>query len=207
MRALFLLTIFLGFINHADAEDVPGCGNLQNAYGPFNYNSQKNKLRVVEDHHFTSSVKQLIKGKSSSIDGDLDYTLRAFPNHHRALFAISRWESMQKTKNKLYIPKYYSAECYLKRALIFSPDDPTVYILYGIFDHKRKKYGEAKKHYQIAIELNNTLAEAYYNLGLLYYDTKKYTLANEVAHKAYEFGYPLPGLRNKLVKSGHWTKK
>ncbi len=204
VKTLFILAILLGIINHASAEDVPGCGDLQNPYGPFNYNTRKNKLRVVEKHHFTPTVENLIKGQSGPIDGDIDYTLRASPNHHRALFAIIQWENAQIAKNKLYRPKHYSAECYIKRAIKFAPKDPVIYMIYGLFNHKRKKLEAAIKYYQIAIKLDPGYTEAYYNLGILYYEKNNYRMAEENAMKAYDLNYPLPGLRSKLIKSGHW---
>jgi tetratricopeptide (TPR) repeat protein len=47
-------------------------------------------------------------------------------------------------------------------------------------------------------------AEITYNLGLLQVEAGKLDAAVESARRAYELGYPLPGLRNKLQKLGHW---
>ena len=68
-----------------------GCGALQNAFGPFDYRTERGyNLDVVESYHFTPPVEALIRGSSGTIGGDLDYTLRAFPNHDRALNATIR---------------------------------------------------------------------------------------------------------------------
>lgn len=58
-------------------------------YGPFDYNNgehRRGNLPVVERFHFTSKVQSLRGGNTSSTaGGDLSYTLKSFPNHHRAL--------------------------------------------------------------------------------------------------------------------------
>jgi tetratricopeptide (TPR) repeat protein len=46
--------------------------------------------------------------------------------------------------------------------------------------------------------------EINYNLGLLLVEMKDYSAAVERAKRAYELGYPLPGLRNKLVRLDKW---
>ncbi|HKR37529.1 MAG TPA: tetratricopeptide repeat protein [Steroidobacteraceae bacterium] len=47
-------------------------------------------------------------------------------------------------------------------------------------------------------------AEVKYNLGLLQVEAGKLDAAVDSARSAYELGYPLPGLKNKLQKLGHW---
>ena len=39
------------------------CGPLTNAYGPFDYRTQRDKLQVVEEHHFTPKVESLLAGQ------------------------------------------------------------------------------------------------------------------------------------------------
>ena len=75
----------------ASAESLPpGCGQLGNAYGPFDYRTHKKELEIVEGEHFTPEVERLERGNRSGVNpgGDIDYTLRASPNHHRALKAM-----------------------------------------------------------------------------------------------------------------------
>jgi tetratricopeptide (TPR) repeat protein len=45
--------------------------------------------------------------------------------------------------------------------------------------------------------------EIHYFLGLVLVDLKDYERAREHAARAYELGYPLPGLRDKLARAGH----
>ena len=63
------------------------CGSLNNAYGPFDYRTAtEEQHRMVEGAHFLGYIESLKRGKNAVTPGpDIDYTLRVFPNHHRAL--------------------------------------------------------------------------------------------------------------------------
>jgi len=195
-------------------EDLHGrpCTGRDQGFGPYDYTDPATRMRdprhnlaplkLVEKHHFTGKVEQLIKGEAGYIISDIDYTLRAFPNHHRALYSIIRLYTEPGHKNK---PKEKTPpECYLQRAEIFSPKDPTVQILFGIYLHKVGKNKDALKHYHKVLELNPNSAEGHYNLGLLLLKMKRYDEARTHAQEAYKLGYPLQGLRQKLTKLGHW---
>lgn len=84
-----LLAGALTYPSEGRVQDVAGCGSLQNAFGPFDYRdpaARAESLQVVERYHFTADVEMLRRGKASAnVLDDLNYTLRAFPNHHRAL--------------------------------------------------------------------------------------------------------------------------
>ena len=182
------------------------CGNLSNAYGPFNYidpDHFNNKLNVVERHHFTSKVENLIEGESGALALDIDYTLRAFPNHHRALWSAAK---LQLQRGWTPDAHYFSADCYFDRAMRFQPKDGMVRMIYGIYLHKKQSYKDALVRYKEALELKPDSSEIYYNMGLLYVDTKDFANAKIAAEKAYGLGYPLPGLKNQLVRAGYWDK-
>lgn len=46
-------------------------------------------------------------------------------------------------------------------------------------------------------------AEIHYFLGLVLVDLKDFAAAREHAQRAYELGYPLPGLRDRLARAGY----
>src|SRR5689334_5467108 len=73
------------------------CGKLENHYGPFDYRTtSKKNLELVESFHFTPKVEKGIGGNTSiTAGGDLNYTLRVFPNHHRALAALIRLSELE----------------------------------------------------------------------------------------------------------------
>jgi len=203
------LLIILVVANNLQAKENY-CGPLSplGQYGPFDYtNSAYRKLELpqVESAHFTSNVKNLISGTSTAnIAGDIDYTLRAFPNHYPALVAMGKLSLREKTIRLQGAT--YPIECYFERAIRFKPADGIVRMLYGNYLLKLGgRSDDVIEQYHEAIRLEPENANINYNIGLLYLKKKDYELAIVHAKKAYESGFPLPGLRNKLIKSGKWV--
>jgi len=183
-----------------DAQEVDGCGNLRNHLGPFDYRSptaRQEFLGVVEAYHFTSEVETLKAGRSGYLIGDIDYTLRVFPNHHRALNAVSRYElnGNQQWTN----PETQSAECYFRRAIAFQPEDPAVRVLFGNYLFKRGRHDEARTEYEEALTLAPQSADINYNAGLFFLSLGDLTRAKELANVAYADNYPLMGLKTKIA--------
>lgn len=180
------------------------CGQLNNAYGPFDYRKDKKELPVVEHFHFTPEIANLIRGKSGSIGAELDYTLRAFPNHPQALMSMVRYG--EKTRKNHPPDTQYSVECYLNRALRFGPDDGNVRMIYAVYLARKGRNSEALVHLNQAVALGVDSPNLNYNIGLVYFQLNDFDKALSFAHKAYQAAYPLPGLRNKLKKAGHWKE-
>ena len=205
LSAVFAL-LWYGSTAMADTRVIENCGTFENPFGPWDYRDPdtiKTRLHFVEAAHFTPQVESLTRGQSGIEPGqDIDYILRVFPNHHRALHAMAR----HGLASKEYPPtgSRYSVECWFDRAKRFQPDDGIVWLISGIYQTKKKDYERAASEYEMAIELMPENPEGYYNLGLLKYDLGVFGEARAYAEKAYDLGHPLPGLRNKLKASGHW---
>lgn len=197
------ISFFSGSAVGADVDDF-SCGALQNAYGPYDYRSDRDKLGVVESFHFTPEVANLIRGKSGHIGGDLDYTLRAFPNHPRALMAMVQLGEREK-KTKVFGAQY-SVECYLHRAIRFRSDDPTAKMIYANYLVKNRRSKDALDQLNDAASLNDSNSSLDYNIALVYLELKEYDQALAYAHKAYQAGFPLPGLRDRLKRAGKWRE-
>lgn len=206
----FILILSLFLVPSAYGNSYPEleCGPLKNAYGPFDYREKAKyatEFDLVERAHFTPRFENLTHGSNYEIMGSLDYTLRAIPNHHRALISISNFHHRLKGK----LPKLRfgtgnkTARCYFLRAIAFVPDDGFVYALYGAHLHKLKRYKEAIKQYKLAEELMGSTVELAYNMGLTYFELNELDKSRIYAKKAYRQGYPLPGLRDKLAKAGY----
>lgn len=199
--ALFLATTAGG----VSAQMVAGgaCGLLENGYGPFDYRSDKSKLGIVERFHFTPSVETLRAGNTSTFVGaDLDYTLRAFPNHHRALMSMMNLGVREKVEK----PRgaQFSVECYMQRAEVFRPTDGMVKTIYGLYLLKAGRTQDAIGKLEAARGLDERDYNVHYNLGLAYVELGNYEQALASAHRAYAAGFPLPGLRDKLKRAGKW---
>jgi len=216
-RRWWVIVFFGCFLCAESVLAAPACGDLASSYGPFDYTNPKHikeNLPIVEQYHFTPEVEHLIRGKSSYIWSDLDYTLATFPNHHRALYAFVRYEIRERRKSQEKKESYKpptaaggypaSAECLLDRAIRWRPNDPTVRLIYGLYLHLSGDLQKALTAYKLSEQLQPNSADLQYNLGLLYFDMKQYALAKEHAKRAYQLGYPLPGLRKKLVSVGQW---
>lgn len=190
--------------------DESMCGELKNHYGPYDYRTASRDSKIlVEGAHFTRDVENLkgfyneTRGIRSPVGGDLDYTLRAFPNHPRALWTMVRLSIRDKTEK----PKgaRYPVECYFNRAVRFRPDDLTVRVLYANFLLKRGRTADAITQIDVADKAgDDQSANFYYNLGLALFEVARYDRARERAKQAYDLGFPLEGLKEKLVKAGKW---
>jgi len=186
------------------------CNGRIEGFGPFDYLSRHTlpqQLNIVEKYHFNSNVEQLIKGQSTtSALADIDYTLRAWPNHHRALYSLVRHRSNEWNTKKLQSKQYTPAECYLQRAIKFSPKDGTSRMLYAMLLHQTGHKEHALEQYMEALKVEPNNTQVKYNLGLLLVELKEYSKANQYAQELYSRGYPLPGLKNKLKDANSWNE-
>lgn len=191
-------------------DGIPCKGQNEN-FGPFDYlqrASLSSELRIVERYHFNANVEQLIAGQSNTTGPlpDLDYTLRAWPNHHRALNSAVRYRISELNSKRTRSRRLPTAECYLQRAINFSPKDGTAIMLYAMFSQRANDKPKALQLYRESLKIDANNLQTQYNLGLLLTDMGKFEEANSYAQKVYSSGYPLPGLKQKLVKSGHWKE-
>jgi tetratricopeptide (TPR) repeat protein len=180
------------------------CGSLQNHYGPFDYRTSTPQLRsTVEPFHLTPKVMLLREGQTGTLGHDIGYTLRAFPNHPKALLALSRLALRE--KRSMLAGAIYTIECFFDRAIRFAPDDPMVRMLWGMHLARSGSPKQAKEALDKASELGSPNdADLQYNLGLGYLEISEWELARKSAKLAYENGFPLPGLRDRLRRAGQW---
>ena len=184
-----------------------GCGDLATSFGPFDYRTTPpDRKLLVEGAHFTPKVESLTAGKSSTIAGDIDYTLRVFPNHPRALLAMSRIGLRLHTD--IPIGARFTGECYFERAIRFTPDDPMPHLIHAIHLKDRGHKTEALAELDAAAKLKPEMTgyEFPYNMALEYTDLGVYDKALEYAQLAYQFGAPFPGVRKKLEAAGKWRE-
>lgn len=200
---------------HALAEVATGeeaCGSVAarggpgDTVGPFDYrNPPPGKLQVVEAHHFTPRVANLKSGQSTATIGtDIDFTLRYFPNHHRALNAMARLAEREKTDRPR--GSSHTMACWFDRAVRKAPDDAQARLLYGIWLAKQGEKSLAREQLQHVADAEYLSPSATYNMGLAYFQIGEHDKALEAAHEAARQGFPLPGLKNMLSKVGKWKE-
>lgn len=184
------------------------CGGLSSAasgvdFGPFDYRSPPaEKLKMVQKFHFSPNVESLRRGESGRLGADIDFTLRYFPNHTRALNSIVKLAQREKTNQPN--GSRYSVDCWFDRAVRFAPDDAQVSILYGFWLLKKGERVLAIEQFEKASAAETRTGNVAYNLGLGYFEAREYDKALIAAHEAYAAGFNFPGLRNKLKNAGKW---
>jgi tetratricopeptide (TPR) repeat protein len=131
---------------------------------------------------------------------DAAFILRRFPNDPNALQLAM--------KVALTWPNHeQAAEPHFKKALERFPQYGETWLLYGVYLHRMGDLDEAVDNYRMALERKGPKAEAYYNLGLALFDLGELRKANRAAQEAYDRGFPLPGLRDKLQAEGAWQSE
>ncbi|TQE90816.1 MAG: hypothetical protein FKY71_20345, partial [Spiribacter salinus] len=136
MKAIWIL-LGLVLLLVVPAVWAQSCGSLGDGYGPYDYTNaehREERLPIVTRAHFTPQVERLERGQSGHLGGDIDYTLRAFPNHHRALDAMSRLAVREDTHKPSNMR--YTVRCWFHRAKEFAPDDGMVWMLEGMHHHR-----------------------------------------------------------------------
>jgi tetratricopeptide (TPR) repeat protein len=221
-RVVATLGLSLGVLwtGQARAQVSPEvCGALDNGFGPFDYRadhyrpapgdlqSHKEKLRLVESVHFPRDVELLLGGSrngAGTLWGDLDYVLRAFPNHHRALASSLRW--YERTRQSTPTGMTRPLECVFERAIRFRPDDTVARLFYATYLLRNERRADAVLQIDTARKYAGDNAFAHYNVGLLYADANAYDQALEQAHKAMDMGLGLTLLAQRLKAAGRWKE-
>ena len=155
-------------------------------------------LKVVEQYHLGPCEQRLRERDYARAYNECNFILKIFPNHPQALLmmaqACEQWKS----------PRCMFGDV-LQNAISINPQAAATYVIQGIHWHRTQQYAKAISSYNHALELDPNLMNAHYNLALTYIETKQYDLANEHALRAYDLGATLPGLRDLLIKAGHWN--
>jgi tetratricopeptide (TPR) repeat protein len=171
----------------------------------------RNNIQLIWEQHLSKVDPDLAINDFQDALYQLDFALRYTPNHY---WALRKLVQIQKEKpgivydpggGTLDHPFNPTTECYFDRALRFRPKDSNLRLLFGVYYHQIRRLDQAMEQYKIAETMRPKSSEIQYNIGLIHYDRKEYQLAAERARRAYDLGYPLPGLRNKLKAAGHWN--
>lgn len=161
----------------------PSCGSLQASFGPFDYRTERgHHLYVVESVHLAPVVESLFSGTTGPLGADFDFTLRAFPNHHRAL--VSQMRCWRKT-NLPQLPNMRSTvDCYFDRDLQIRSDDTLARMSYATHLYQSGRSADA------AAQLERTSFDAkengfiHYNIGLVHLEAKQHDEALVQSHRA-----------------------
>ena len=151
----------------------------------------------VHKYHLGQGKDKLENGSYEYAMGDANFILARFPNDPKGL-QLAMNVALDWPEKKL------AAMPYFEKALRKYPQHGETWLIYGVYLHRLERMEKAVKAYKTAIEKSPSLAEAHYNLGLALVELGMLEKANQAAQKAYQLGYPLPGLREKLQKKDEW---
>jgi tetratricopeptide (TPR) repeat protein len=154
-------------------------------------------LRSVEKFHVIRAESEIRSKYYVPARADLDFTLRYFPNHPQGLLLMVQLCSENKQQG-------CDLDLTFERAIAVNPNVAGTYTTQGVYLHRVKRYSDAIKSYQRALELDPDSMNAHYNIALAYLELKDYERANEHAQRAYALGAPVPGLRDRLKHLGQW---
>jgi tetratricopeptide (TPR) repeat protein len=184
------------------------CGDpFHNHFGPWDYRAAPPKdLKIVEDYHFTPGVESLTRPATTTyaaMAGDVGYTLHVFPNHHRALLAMTRLGERHKSDKPPGAS--FTIDCYFDRATRFAPDD-TVVRLYAQYLGKHNRKDDAIRQLEFAIQKAGDNPISHYSIGTVFLELGEFDRALMQAHKAKAMGLQWRELEEALKKSGHWKE-
>jgi tetratricopeptide (TPR) repeat protein len=194
-------------------------------FGPYDYyDPPPGGLSVVERVHLAARTKEFArKGDWCAYWADLDYTLRAFPNHPRALQAMTEFLETGRACSEMHGRRSANpvdlaqemekraweertTDYYFKEGIKFRPQYAETRMLYGNYLRSKNRYQDALEQYTAAEKLKPGSSELYHQLGLLYLDMKDTKKAAAAAQKAYKLGNPPPDLKDKLIQAGAWNE-
>jgi tetratricopeptide (TPR) repeat protein len=102
------------------------------------------------------------------------------------------------------VAKYDEAVRYFDSAILACAECEIGYLGKAMYLRGRKDLTAARDVLLQGYKATGGLsAQGNYLLGLLFADLLDFEAAREHARKAYELGYPLPGLRDRLAKAGY----
>jgi hypothetical protein len=181
------------------------CGPVPDEHVQWDYRRATQRQRAeVEGAHFAPQTEALIAGKRGYLGGDMHYTLSASPNHHRALVALSLWSERLRRPQAPHMR--YPIECYFDRAIRFASDDQVVRMLYGRYlskQHGREAAAVAQLEKAVELAADNPFTQ--FNVGMIYFEMKRYDEALSHAHRAMALGMDRPDLKQNLVTAGKWV--
>jgi len=198
-----LVLLSWSLVAQAQTESPNRCGPLNGMhYGPYDYRTEKGRLRIVDVAHFTPAVESLIRGSTGVLGKDLDYVLKASPNHHRAIASIVKWS---RRLNRIQLPDMdYDVGCYFDRAIRFAPNDFIVRSMFAEFAGRRGDKVTARRQLEYVLDQAADNPLSLHNAGLVAAEVSLDDLALSAAHKALALGFVNSPLEQRLRQSGKW---
>lgn len=191
--------------------DESQCGPYRGFYGPMDFRgADPHDRRVVEEFHLDMELRTFLGGQVSgnnragtgAVAGGFDYTLNSFPNHPAALALMEQLgrrlgsEEPQGTR---------PLECWYGRAFKLVPDDPVVWVMYGVYLAHRARTTEALPHLDRAANEVTISAPMLHQLDMAHLTAKQYEKTQLAAMRAQSLGFKITPLQEQLKSLGRWN--
>lgn len=206
-------------------------------FGPYNYyKPPKGALRLVESAHMRTVIAaDRHRGNWCAYYGNLDYTLRAFPNHPEALVLMAEYldarepctnnNSLSSSSGKSPLELAAAIEAgawrertpdyYFQKGIGYKPKDAPkstvdyaeTRVLYGKYLYSHGRAEDAMTQFKVAIKREPKSAEAHYYLGLILFEKNDTEAAKRYIQTGYKIGQPPAELKQKLINIGQWREK
>jgi hypothetical protein len=188
----------------SNAQVVQGCGPMvtDTQYGPYNYVTEHDKVKIVNSGHFPPQVENLIQPKWGEFGNDLSYTLQRIPNHHRALITLVRLGQKEKSPQPRGLRS--PIDCYFEFATRFAPNDLVVRLIFARHLISTNRAGLARQALDHVVNNAGENPLTHFNAGLIYFEMEEYQQALMQAHTAAKLGLIRPELQSMLEKVGQW---
>ena len=154
-------------------------------------------LRNVESYHLAPAHAKYRARQYQSGHSEVMFMLNYFPNHPQALMLLVDYCEVWKSP-------LCDVQQAIENAIAVNPTAPTTYVIQGIYLYRTKMFPASIAALEKALKLDPNSVNGHYNLGLAYFETKQYDLANAHAQRADQLGAAVPGLRDKLMRAGQW---
>ena len=133
---------------------------------------------LIKLGQFDGARQVLAQGREAGLKGDkVDHLEMQLPGSSPSHLPIGGDTGKEKVEGLVALYNQGQLdECFLQGKALAThfPDNPTIPNILGVVCKALGHYDEAIGHYNKAIEIKPDYAEAYYNLGNLLKDTKKY---------------------------------
>jgi len=206
-------------------------------FGPYDYyKPPKGALQLVESAHMGTVIAgDRYRKNWCAYFGNLDYTLRAFPNHPEALVLMAEYlderspcsTNASRTGTSGRSPleiaaaiesgawRERNADYYFERATSYKAKDaptakvdyPETRVLYGKFLYTHRRPDDALTQFKEVIKRQHRSAEAHYYVGLILFEKNDTKAAKQQFKTAQEMGQPPAELKTKLINIGQWREK
>jgi tetratricopeptide (TPR) repeat protein len=186
----------------AQSEQVTCPEPVRNGRADYRDRSTPQQRWIIDDNmwaHLNPAKARMREGEySQRVMADINWTLVRFPNHYVALEMLVTYALNGGKPHQYQVP-----ECYFRWAKEYVPNDAKVLLAEGYYYWHMKDLERAVETYEAVFAIEPDSISAHYNLGLLRIELKDFDKAQKHASIAYGYGYPLPGLRDKLKAAGY----